>query len=313
MAKAPPSFDFYYNDWIGGTYHLSHVAASCYLRLLIYQFQNGSIPDRKLTLMTVCAIPNQVEWDSIWEEIKDKFEPLDDARRGNPKMDEVRRRTIHRWETNVRNGSRGGRPARNPSVNPSVLTSERMRATDVDVSKPSNPSKVLEMAEKKPKQNPSVNPSVRFGLTQTKPNGKREGGSMYSSELSEEEDYLNTPEELDTASKRSNKRRPPSYSARFLQFWDAYPAIRKTKKAGAAAAFARLGADDRQAAIDGVRRLVTTPLGMSQFCPGPEPFLNQRRWEDDPESWQRGDNVASVAPTIDIVEIFNRKVDGGLR
>ena len=116
MAKAPPSFDFFYNDWMGGTYHLSHVARACYLDLIIYQFQNGQIPDRKLAMMNVCRVADQGQWDAIWLEIADKFEPLDDTRRGNQKIDEVRQKSIKRWRANKENGSKGGRPRKNPSV-----------------------------------------------------------------------------------------------------------------------------------------------------------------------------------------------------
>jgi len=101
MAKSPPSFELYYNDWIGGTYHLSHKARDCYLSLLIYQWQNSSIPDEKMLLMNVCRITDQGDWDLIWREISDKFEPLDDSRRGNARMDRDRIINTERWRRNV--------------------------------------------------------------------------------------------------------------------------------------------------------------------------------------------------------------------
>lgn len=102
MAKAPPSFDFYYNDWLGGTYHMSHVARSCYLDLLIYQWQNGSIPDRKLELMDICRISDQGTWDNIWCVIARKFEPISGNLRGNLRMHADRERAISIWEQRIK-------------------------------------------------------------------------------------------------------------------------------------------------------------------------------------------------------------------
>ena len=192
MAKAPPSFDFYYNDWIGGTKHLSHVARSCYLDLLMFQFQNGAIPERKLAMMQLCGITDQGQWDSIWDEIKDKFEPIDDARRGNVKMDETREKAIRRWEANRVNGRR---PKRKPDGSQTEATA-----------KPSLRSGLSQTEA-------TAKPSLRSGLSQTEATGKEEEGSRKKEERRFQEEDLKTTHTHRT--ELNDSRRAVSNQTRF--------------------------------------------------------------------------------------------------
>ena len=128
MAKAPPSFDFYYNDWIGGTYHLPNISYACYHKLLVYQWQNGHIPLKKEQRMTLCGINDVGQWDGIWESIEDKFIAVtgsdvhgwtgdpDQIVMAQERMHEDRSEAIPRWQhrldVNRENGKRGGRPRR---------------------------------------------------------------------------------------------------------------------------------------------------------------------------------------------------------
>lgn len=161
MPKAPPSFDFYYTNWIEGTDILSDKAYRCYLRLLIWQWTNGYLPETELKRMNVCHVHDKGLWDQVWSEISGKFVPVDSAdvvdddgadRKVlvNLRMHEQRNEQVpkyhHRLEANRQNGRLGGRP-RKP--------------------KP------------KPKQNPIENPMGFKNETQTKPTweegrGKRE-------------------------------------------------------------------------------------------------------------------------------------------
>jgi len=101
MPKAPPSFDFYPNDWIGGTRHLTLVERACYLELLMHQWQNGHIPIDPVQRMHLCGVP-ECSWRTIWDRIKDKFEPkeLDDASVVfvNHRMDVDRDEAIASWK-----------------------------------------------------------------------------------------------------------------------------------------------------------------------------------------------------------------------
>jgi len=99
MSKSPPSFAFYYNDFAGGTSHLTPEAVGCYVRLMIYQFQNGSIPrdPAMLSRISICSLE---QWNRIWPEIQDKFEAADGSgdRMVNPRMASEREINIQNWE-----------------------------------------------------------------------------------------------------------------------------------------------------------------------------------------------------------------------
>ena len=57
MARTkPPSFDFFPDDFIAGTYHLPAEAVGVYVRLLCYQWNNGSIPSDENELARVAGV-----------------------------------------------------------------------------------------------------------------------------------------------------------------------------------------------------------------------------------------------------------------
>jgi uncharacterized protein YdaU (DUF1376 family) len=57
MARTkPPSFDFFPDDFIAGTYHLPAEAVGIYVRLLCYQWNNGSIPSDENDLARVAGV-----------------------------------------------------------------------------------------------------------------------------------------------------------------------------------------------------------------------------------------------------------------
>ena len=57
MARTkPPSFDFFPDDFIAGTYHLPAEAVGIYVRLLCYQWNNGSIPSDEAELARVAGV-----------------------------------------------------------------------------------------------------------------------------------------------------------------------------------------------------------------------------------------------------------------
>lgn len=57
MARTkPPSFDFFPDDFIAGTYHLPAEAVGIYVRLLCYQWNNGSIPSDETELARISGV-----------------------------------------------------------------------------------------------------------------------------------------------------------------------------------------------------------------------------------------------------------------
>jgi uncharacterized protein YdaU (DUF1376 family) len=57
MARTkPPSFDFFPDDFIAGTYHLPAESVGIYVRLLCYQWNNGSIPSDESELARIAGV-----------------------------------------------------------------------------------------------------------------------------------------------------------------------------------------------------------------------------------------------------------------
>jgi uncharacterized protein YdaU (DUF1376 family) len=54
--KKPPSFDFFPDDFLGGTYHLEAESVGIYVRLLCYQWSNGSIPEDENQLARIAGV-----------------------------------------------------------------------------------------------------------------------------------------------------------------------------------------------------------------------------------------------------------------
>ncbi|MCE5269158.1 MAG: hypothetical protein LLG00_14880 [Planctomycetaceae bacterium] len=93
---------------------------------------------------------------------------------------------------------------------------------------------------------------------------------------------------LGTLEGSSLENKPPGYTPTFLQFWDTYPTVRKMGKRAAWKAWQQAVKRATPAVIlAAVSEFAASPLGKSRFCPGPTPWLNQDRWEDDRQSWKR--------------------------
>lgn len=135
MAKAPPSFPLFYTNWIEGTDILSDLAYRCYMRLIVYQWVNGFLPESELARMNVCKIREKSQWDHVWQELKPKFAPVDIETiadwepDGTPRkvwvsrtQHEIRQREVPKYQRvvsrNRKNGRRGGKPKSEPSRNP---------------------------------------------------------------------------------------------------------------------------------------------------------------------------------------------------
>jgi len=99
------------------------------------------------------------------------------------------------------------------------------------------------------------------------------------------------------ASERKPKGNHDEYSRGFLEFWKVYPPRRKTKKPDAWRAWQRaITRASPSLIIRAAREFAASPAGRSVFCPGPGPWLNQDRWDDDRESWQQSDDDTHRGP-----------------
>lgn len=98
-----PAFQFYAQDFLTGTLHLTMEERGLYITLLALQWSKGSIPKERLGLVI------QREWEDVPPLVKEKFDDLGEFVRNNRlyqaklKMDSFR-------EKQRINGLKGGRP-----------------------------------------------------------------------------------------------------------------------------------------------------------------------------------------------------------
>jgi len=82
-------FAFYADDYLGGTRAMSLSARGAFVDLLVYQFAHDGIPnDDRMVCRILGAFPD--EWETIREEVFDKFPLSEDGLRRNPRMSKER-------------------------------------------------------------------------------------------------------------------------------------------------------------------------------------------------------------------------------
>jgi hypothetical protein len=109
----------------------------------------------------------------------------------------------------------------------------------------------------------------------------------------EQEQKQEQKQEQDTPTPHeSNRKRGTNgarvYSEPFKRFWGIYPSIRRGAKPVAWEAWqSAITRADAETIIAAATEFAASELGRCQFCPGPAPWLNQDRWEDDRSAWIR--------------------------
>lgn len=95
----------YYQRLLTSTTGWTDEQFGAYLRLLIYQYDRGSIPNDPKIIKKIApkAIKN-------WKVFESKFEQNSLGELINPVMDEIRKKNVFKSVTNSENGSKGGRP-----------------------------------------------------------------------------------------------------------------------------------------------------------------------------------------------------------
>lgn len=90
------------------------------------------------------------------------------------------------------------------------------------------------------------------------------------------------------------------YSKDFLAFWQIYPPRRKTNKPGAWKAWkaAVKSGVKPETILDAVAEFAKSTQGRGEFCRGPLPWLNQRAWEDDRNSWYDDEPAPKKLPEL---------------
>jgi len=90
MAKATPAFQFYPDDFLGGTQHFTTSEVGGYIRLLCHQWKHGSIPGDNIDRIATIMGMSRAGAKSAWQVIAEKFKKDSDGLWRNVKLEKVR-------------------------------------------------------------------------------------------------------------------------------------------------------------------------------------------------------------------------------
>jgi len=91
MSKAPPAFQFYAADFLTATAELTDEEVGIYLRLLLNQWINGSIPGEMRRMAMLISAGHERLEKEMWPLIGQKFTKGEDGRYRNDRLELVRK------------------------------------------------------------------------------------------------------------------------------------------------------------------------------------------------------------------------------
>jgi len=97
----PPAFQFYADEYLAGTIAMSPAEVGAYIRLLCYQWSNGSIPDDPRKLKRIVGGP-------VSADVLAKFKPAGDGRLANQRLELERRKQTDYREKQRQKGLQSG-------------------------------------------------------------------------------------------------------------------------------------------------------------------------------------------------------------
>jgi len=128
MAKGDYYFPLFYKRLLASTIGWTDEEFGIYIRLLIYQFDNGSIPE---DLKELKRISPKIKKN--WNRISKKFIKKNEGELINLVMDEIRKDIEYKKEINQLHGKKGGRPKtkRLSESEPNGFPTETKRVTQM--------------------------------------------------------------------------------------------------------------------------------------------------------------------------------------
>lgn len=100
----PPAFQFYVDDFLGGTMNLTDAELGLYIRLLCVQWSAGSLPDDDQELLSYGR------GETPLTRVKSKFKKCSDGKLRNTRMELERKKQNAFRKSRALNGKLGGRP-----------------------------------------------------------------------------------------------------------------------------------------------------------------------------------------------------------
>ncbi len=165
MASPLPYMQFYVKEWLSSSSvtRMPLEAQGAYIRLLCYQWEEGSIPEAKEEVRLMLAASSK-QIDAIWNHLCRVFPVSGDGERRNPRCERDREEAFALMERNRENGRRGGRPTKpkpNPGEAETITQTKGGVISGVTQTKPKpNPNE----RHPEPEPDTSTSPSLRSGL-----------------------------------------------------------------------------------------------------------------------------------------------------
>jgi uncharacterized protein YdaU (DUF1376 family) len=106
MSKAP-AFQFYVDDFLGGTAHFTASETGGYVRLLCHQWKYGGVPGDNVDRLGAIMGMSRSSAKSAWAVISEKFENGEDALWRNAKLEKVRKGKEKFIQDQADKGARG--------------------------------------------------------------------------------------------------------------------------------------------------------------------------------------------------------------
>ena len=90
MTDKLPWFPFFVDDWIADCADLTAEQEGCFIRLLTYQWRDGSIPFDLEILARRCRVPQKGFEKRAWPKLEPLFPPVDRGQLANPRLEALR-------------------------------------------------------------------------------------------------------------------------------------------------------------------------------------------------------------------------------
>ena len=252
-----PYYDWYASDFLGSPFvqSLSLIEECCYRRLLDIQ---ATDPDRRIstdmnTLRAQCKNLSLGQWARIWDRLKSKFRPHPDGAGGlvNPRLHEI---IIERDEYLAERSAAGKNGAKSRWGHKQNLDTANSSAIDTANDKPHGKT----IASTSNKEEPPIVPQKTQRARKAKSSG-----------------LLN-------------------YSPEFEEFWTEYP--RKIGKADVWAIWQVINPSEKlrakiKATLTWQKESRDWKKDGGQYIPMPATWLNQGRWDDQPDNHHENDGM----------------------
>jgi len=102
-----PSFSFYAGDFLTDVQEMTDQEVGAYMRLLCYQWINGSIPSDPDRITKLISTKKGEFFRKIWPSLEHNFEEIEGKRLINSKLEETRAKAIKYLATQEKHGKEG--------------------------------------------------------------------------------------------------------------------------------------------------------------------------------------------------------------